>query len=99
MPLTPKGEEIKKNMEKEYGPKKGEEVFYASANKGTITGVHHDSKDATEPQPSSGPMATKGPVGTEEGLPKATKPFAGDAVGRGMSLDEIKSNAKRIGRY
>ena len=40
MPLTDKGEAIKKNMEKEYGGKEGERVFYASANKGTIKGVH-----------------------------------------------------------
>ena len=26
-------------MKKQYGSKKGESVFYASANKGTITGV------------------------------------------------------------
>lgn len=41
MPLTQKGEEIKRNMEKEYGPEKGERVFYASRNKGTISGVDH----------------------------------------------------------
>jgi hypothetical protein len=39
MPLTSKGEEIKEKMEHEYGSKKGEEVFYASKNKGTISGV------------------------------------------------------------
>jgi len=39
MPLTDKGEEIKANMEKEYGAKKGESVFYASKNAGTISGV------------------------------------------------------------
>lgn len=39
MPLTSKGEEIKRNMEKEYGKAKGESVFYASKNKGTISGV------------------------------------------------------------
>ena len=39
MPLNKKGREIKKNMEKEYGAKKGKEVFYASENKGTIKGV------------------------------------------------------------
>ena len=27
-------------MEKEYGKKKGEQVFYASQNKGTIKGTH-----------------------------------------------------------
>jgi hypothetical protein len=39
MPLTKKGEKIKSAMEKEYGSKKGEQVFYASENKGTIKGV------------------------------------------------------------
>ena len=39
MPLTSKGEEIKGAMEKGYGKEKGEQVFYASKNKGTITGV------------------------------------------------------------
>ena len=39
MPLTDKGQKIKKSMVKQYGPKKGEQVFYASANKGTITGI------------------------------------------------------------
>lgn len=37
--LTKKGEKIKAAMTKEYGAKKGKEVFYASANKGTIKGV------------------------------------------------------------
>jgi hypothetical protein len=39
MPLTAKGQEILANMEKRYGEKKGKEVFYASRNKGTISGV------------------------------------------------------------
>lgn len=39
MPLNKKGMKIKKAMEKEYGPKKGKSVFYASENKGTIKGV------------------------------------------------------------
>ncbi len=38
-PLTSKGNEIKSAMEKQYGPKKGEQVFYASRNAGKITGV------------------------------------------------------------
>ena len=40
MPLTKKGKDIKAAMEKEYGKEKGEEVFYASQNKGKITGTH-----------------------------------------------------------
>lgn len=39
MPKTKKGEKIMRVMKKEYGKKKGEKVFYASANKGTIKGV------------------------------------------------------------
>ena len=39
MPLTEKGKKIMKSMKKEYGKKKGEQVFYASKNKGKIKGV------------------------------------------------------------
>ena len=44
MPLNKKGEKIKKAMKKEYGAKKGERVFYASENKGTIKGVKRVKK-------------------------------------------------------
>ena len=40
MPLTKKGEKVLAAMRKEYGPKKGEQVFYSSANAGRIHGVH-----------------------------------------------------------
>lgn len=39
MPLSSKGEKIKGAMEEQYGKEKGEKVFYASKNKGTISGV------------------------------------------------------------
>jgi hypothetical protein len=39
MPLTQKGKTIKRAMEKEYGKEKGKKVFYASENKGTISGI------------------------------------------------------------
>lgn len=47
MPLTAKGEKILAAMTRlesqgGYGEEKGKEVFYASANAGTITGVHED---------------------------------------------------------
>ena len=35
-------------MKKEYGPEKGERVFYASANKGKIKGVHKKIKKITK---------------------------------------------------
>lgn len=44
MPLTKKGSKIKKAMTKEYGNKKGAQVFYASTNKGTIKGVKKKKK-------------------------------------------------------
>lgn len=41
MPLTDKGKEIMASMREQYpSEEKAKEVFYASANKGTITGVH-----------------------------------------------------------
>ena len=39
MPLTEKGKKIKSAMINEYGKKKGERVFYASENKGSIKGI------------------------------------------------------------
>jgi hypothetical protein len=44
MPLTSKGKKIKAAMQKEYGKKKGEQVFYATENKGTIKGVTKSRK-------------------------------------------------------
>jgi hypothetical protein len=50
MPLTEKGDKIKSAMQEQYGKEKGEEVFYASENKGTIEGVHaKDSEEAPHP--------------------------------------------------
>lgn len=44
MPLTPKGEKIKRAMEKQYGKDRGKRAFYASENKGTIKGVTKKGK-------------------------------------------------------
>ena len=40
MPLTKKGAKVMRAMKKQYGAKKGKQVFYKSANKGRIKGVH-----------------------------------------------------------
>jgi hypothetical protein len=48
MPLTKKGKKIKSAMQEQYGKKRGEQVFYASQNKGTISG--------TEKKPRKGLM-------------------------------------------
>lgn len=39
MPLTKKGKKIKKAMERTYGKKKGERVFYATENKRKLKGL------------------------------------------------------------
>lgn len=44
MPLTKKGRKIRSVMAEQYGPEKGERVFYASKNKGTISGVDRGKK-------------------------------------------------------
>jgi len=44
MPLTKKGKKIMKSMKKTYGAKKGESVFYATAQKKKIKGVHKGKK-------------------------------------------------------
>lgn len=61
MPLTQKGSKIMAAMKKQYGEKKGEGVFYASRNKGTIKGVDPESSKPKKrrhkvrfPSPSKG---------------------------------------------
>lgn len=44
MPLTKKGSKIMRAMKEEYGFKRGEQVFYASKNKGKIKGVEKKKK-------------------------------------------------------
>lgn len=44
MPLTAKGKKILKAMTKQYGAKKGKEVFYASINEGKIKGAEGKTK-------------------------------------------------------
>lgn len=42
MPLSKKGKKIMKEMQKNYGKKRGTSVFYASFNKGIIKGVKNN---------------------------------------------------------
>ena len=59
MPVTSKGHEILENMQKTYGPEKGERVFYASKNAGKISGVDEGPSD-----PPAGPRVTEPAPGT-----------------------------------
>lgn len=47
MPLTDKGEKIMGNMVREYGAEAGKRIFYASRNKGVISGVDPESRTAS----------------------------------------------------
>jgi hypothetical protein len=47
MPLTTKGKKIMSSMKRTYGGKRGEQVFYATANAGKIEGVEKRQKAAT----------------------------------------------------
>ena len=60
MPLSKKGRKIKKAMQETYGAKKGKEVFFASANKGTITGVENTSS-TPKPHKKTKRHGNKGP--------------------------------------
>jgi hypothetical protein len=51
MPLTSKGKKVMKAMKDQYGTKKGEQVFYATKNKGKLMGVEH--KKSTRPKKRS----------------------------------------------
>jgi hypothetical protein len=95
MPLTPKGEEIKRAMAEQYGPKKGESVFYASKNKGTITGV--DSKDQSDPKVSltkPKTMDVNEPDIAEPSKSRMPVHMGGDAdQGRGISAEPVYQQA------
>ena len=78
MPLNAKGKKIKAAMEKEYGKERGQRVFYASENKGTIKGVtkkmgggrmdgYHMMPDGTMMKGSTHKMAHGGKAGRGDG--------------------------------
>jgi hypothetical protein len=52
MPLTKKGKKIMRAMKEQYGPDRGEAIFYASKNKGKIKGVEgRGAKKRRRPYP------------------------------------------------
>jgi len=44
MPLTKKGQKIKRELTKEYGTKRGTSIFYAMKNAGKVTGVERKKR-------------------------------------------------------
>jgi hypothetical protein len=75
MPLTEKGSKVLSAMKEEYGPEKGESVFYASRNKGTISGVDTMARETSRPFGAEDPV-TKGESisGDQEG-PQHERPL------------------------
>jgi len=91
VPLTEKGKKILSRMQSEYGGEKGKQVFYASANKGSISGVHGDVRDVDDPNavrlmgPFNPPAAATpshsiDPVHPQDNLVSGTGELAGEIV-------------------
>jgi hypothetical protein len=90
MPLTSKGEEIKNAMEKQYGEKKGEQVFYASKNAGKISGVD-EILGTTEG------LKFYGPNGVKEGSPMDYAPeIANQGFGGVVMAHEAEKMEKTV---
>ena len=105
MPLTEKGKKIKKAMEKQYGKKKAEKIFYASKNAGKITGVEKkEMKKASLGLLAAKKAKDKGAKGAEFLSPSA---LAMRLIGRkkgspkkGEKKKEFKDNPEdRFGEY
>ena len=77
MPLTDKGKKIMKAMKKEYGKKKGEQVFYASRNKGKIKGVEKLKFGGGADMGASSRDKGMG-MGGKTGSPRGDSPSRGD---------------------
>jgi hypothetical protein len=93
MPLTSKGTKIKSAMEENYGKEKGEEVFYASKNKGTITGV--DQGPLPSSMPSASIPSNAGPTGAPPmDVPTTSMPTSGAAGSPPVTGDEDETMHK-----
>jgi hypothetical protein len=79
MPLTTKGKKILHAMQAEYGAEKGERVFYASANKGRIRGVHRSPSSYNDTESVNGPV--RATHNASQVLPAESAPGGTDAGG------------------
>ena len=83
MPLNKTGKKIMKSMKDQYGSKEGEQVFYASKNKGILPKVEKASMGK-----SFGPPPERGPQ--PQGMKK------GDFIGCPYRENGVKSDIKGI---
>ena len=93
MPLTEKGQEIKKSMEQEYGAKKGEQVFYASKNAGKITGV--DSIERPEPYATPRPTPQETPRPQVDSIKEYSRDVNAHMSAGMKSVPEYRGPTKR----
>jgi len=87
VPLSKKGKKIMKSMKDQYGSKRGEQVFYASKNKGKIKGVEKKKNGGLGEK--SGPPPKKGP--SSQGI-KVLK-LQGGGMDMGNAANQAKSAA------
>ena len=93
MPLTEKGEKIKGAMEKKYGAEKGEKVFYASKNKGTITGVDDDERIPLEEGKSKETVSRN----TQKLVNKGHNPEAAKGIAERKASKSKEDDAQHMG--
>jgi hypothetical protein len=93
MPLTEKGEKIKGAMEKQYGAEKGEKVFYASKNKGTITGVDDDERIPLEEGKSKETVSRN----TNKLIEKGHNPEAAAGIAQRQASKSKDDDAQHMG--
>lgn len=93
MPLTEKGEKIKSSMVEQYGPEKGEEVFYASKNAGRITGVDKKADQQPGAQPAAKPQPQAQGQQPEQPV-KETKTTVKEPAGGGAEQQQEDPKAK-----
>jgi hypothetical protein len=89
MPLTAKGEEIMAAMQEQYGAEKGEEVFYASKNAGTISGVDEEASLSNTDQMLD-PLLPEPTLEHPQQHPNASTPPEGPPADSSLS-DELRS--------
>jgi hypothetical protein len=87
MALTEKGKKIRNEMRKKYGSKRGDQVFYASANKGTITGVEEGMKKKSVKKMSSGGKSLLGSLSPVYGIATGEGLFG--KIGAGGALGAV----------
>jgi hypothetical protein len=87
MPETAKGTKIREAMQEEYGTAKGKEVFYASKNAGTISGVDQS------PPPVIPTVTGTDPSGMSSGINRPMTQAPGPTTGQVGTLRDLAAAA------